>query len=103
MINELAELIELYEQGAWSRGDYFYRITLLVPDFSIEELRDELPTSDREDFVSWLREMYDNDVPADSFVSIGTPGDTALARARIDALRSWLRAHRGVDAAGSPP
>jgi len=103
MLNELGELVELYEQGAWSRGDYFYRITLLVPDFSIDELLDELPTSDREDFASWLRETYDNDVPADRFVSIGTPGDTALARVRIDALRSWLRANRGIDAAGPTP
>jgi hypothetical protein len=54
MINELAELVEMYEQGAWSRGDYFHRITLFVPDFSIDELIHELPTSDRDDFVGWL-------------------------------------------------
>jgi hypothetical protein len=94
MINELAELVEMYEQGAWSRGDYFHRITLFVPDFSIDELIHELPTSDRDDFVGWLRETYDNDVPADKFVSIGTRSNTAPARAQIDALRAWLRANR---------
>jgi hypothetical protein len=94
MINELAELVEMYEQGAWSRGDYFHRITLFVPGFSIDELIHELPTSDRDDFVGWLRETYDNDVPADKFVSIGTRGDIAPARDRIDALRAWLRANR---------
>lgn len=98
MIDELAELVELYEQGAWSRGDYFHRITLLVPNFSVDELLDELPSSDREDFVCWLRETYDNDVPAESFVSIGAPGDTSLARARIHGIRSWLRANRRADA-----
>lgn len=98
MIDELADLIELYEQGAWSRGDYFYRITLLVPNFALDDVIDELPGSDRKDFVHWLRETYDNDVPADSFVSIGAPGNTALARARIDGIRSWLRANRRVDA-----
>ena len=97
MINELAELVELYEQGVWSRGDYFHRITLLMPRFSITELLNELPTSDREDFVSWLRETYDNDVPADSFISIGNRGDTTLSDARIDGVRSWLRANRRVD------
>lgn len=98
MIDELAELVELYEQGAWSRGDYFHRITLLVPSFSLDELLDELPGSDRKDFVHWLRETYDNDVPADSFVSIGGPGNTALARVRISRIRSWLLANRRVDA-----
>ena len=97
MINELAELIEMYEQGAWSRGDYFHRITLLVPHFSIDELIDELPIPDRDDFVSWLRDTYDNDVPAEGFVSIGSQGDAALARARIDGLRAWLRANRRID------
>jgi hypothetical protein len=97
MINELAELVEMYEQGAWSPGDYFHRITLLVPDFSIEDLIHELPTSDRDDFVCWLRETYDNDVPPDGFVSIGDRGDTALVRARIDSLRRWLRANRRIE------
>lgn len=97
MISELAELIEMYEQGAWSRGDYFHRITLLVPNFSLDELLRELPTSDRDDFVRWLRETYDNDVPADSFVSIGHRDDTTRIRERIDSLRDWLRANRRVD------
>lgn len=97
MINELAELVEMYEQGAWSRGDYFHRITLLVPGVSIDELIHELPTSDRDDFVCWLRDTYDNDVPPDRFVSIGHQGDTTLARERIDSLRGWLRANRRVD------
>lgn len=97
MINELAELVEMYEQGAWSRGDYFHRITLLVPSFSVDELIGQLSTSDRDDFVFWLRETYDNDVPADKFVSIGQRGDPAMARERIDSLRDWLRANRRVD------
>ena len=97
MINELAELVELYEQGAWSRGDYFHRITLLVPKFSLDELLHELPASDRDDFVRWLRETYDNDVPTGDFVSIGYRDDTELPHERIDSLRRWLRAHRRVE------
>ena len=94
MIKELAELIEMYEQGAWSRGDYFHRITLLVLDFSIDELIHQLPSSDRDDFVVWLRDTYDNDTPADNFVSIGQRSDTALARERLEDIRRWLRANR---------
>ncbi|HZJ62096.1 MAG TPA: hypothetical protein VFD36_01120 [Kofleriaceae bacterium] len=97
MIDELAELVEMYEQGAWSRGDYFYRITLLVPDVSVGELIQEIPISDHDDFVCWLRQTYDNDVPADNFISIGGQGDTALTRERIDSLRGWLRANPVVD------
>ena len=93
MINELAELIEMYEQGVWSRGDYFHRITLLVPDLSIDELLHGLPTSDRDDFVRWLRETYDNAVPADNFVSIGHRDDPARTRERIASLRQWLGAN----------
>jgi hypothetical protein len=97
MISELAELIEMYEQGAWSRGDYFHRITLLVPNFSMDSLFSELPTSDRDDFVRWLSETYDNEVPADDFVSIGHRDDAARTRERINSLRDWLRANRRVD------
>jgi hypothetical protein len=93
MIDELTELIEMYEQGAWSRGDYFYRITLLAPEVSIDELLPELPTSDRDDFVRWLRETYDNDVAADHFVSIGHRDDPSRTRERINSLRAWLRAN----------
>lgn len=97
MISELAELVEMYEQGTWSRGDYFHRITLLVPNFSMDDILDELPTSDRDDFVRWLGETYDNDVPADKFVSIGHRDDSARTRERIDSLRDWLRANHRVD------
>ena len=97
MIDELAELLEMYEHGAWSRGDYFYRITLLVPDFSIGQLIQELPISDRDDFVCWLRQTYDNDVPADNLISIGGQGDTELTCERIGSLREWLRTNPGVD------
>jgi hypothetical protein len=43
MIKELAEVTKMYEQGAWSRGDYFHRITLLVLDMqpSIMAQREE--------------------------------------------------------------
>jgi hypothetical protein len=95
MFKAINELAELYERGAWSRDDYFHRLTLLVPDLPIGELLRELPTSDRDEFVSWLRETYDNDVPPESFVSIGYRDDPALDRTRIDGLRSWLRANRG--------
>ena len=94
MIKELAELTEMYEQGAWSRGDYFHRITLLVLDFSIDELIQELPSLDRDDFVRWLRDTYHNDTPADNFVSLGQQSDTALAHERIESIRRWLRANR---------
>lgn len=97
MINELAEIVEMYEQGAWSRGDYFYRITLLVPAFSIDEIVLKLPTCDRDDFVCWLHETYDNDVPANEFVSIGHQNDTALTGERIDDIRRWLRVNRRID------
>lgn len=96
MINELAELIEMYELGTWSRGDYFHRITLLVPTLSVGELLHELPSADRDDFVRWMRETYDNDVPADHFVSIGYRDDAARSRERIDSIREWLRESRRV-------
>jgi hypothetical protein len=91
MIKELAELVEMYDQGAWSRGDYFHRITLLVPGLSIDELIPEIPTADRDDFVHWLRGTYGNTVPTGNFVSIGGRSDTAVAHERIDSIRAWLR------------
>lgn len=94
MISEIAELIEMFEQGAWSRGDYFHRITLLVPSLSVDELVRELPAPDRHDFVRWLHEMYDNDVPADGFVSLGQRDDPARTRERITSIRDWLRLRR---------
>jgi hypothetical protein len=91
MIKDLAELLTMYAQGVWSRGDFFYQITLLVPAFSVQAIIDELPEPDRLDFVSWLRQTYDNDLPAEEFVTIGRQEDTAMSRVRISQLRTWLR------------
>ena len=91
MIDELAELVGMYNQGAWSRGDFLYQITLLVPKVSVQSIVDQLPAPLRDEFVSWLRETYDNDTPADAFVSIGRPDYPAQKQLRLQALRAWLR------------
>jgi len=36
MIDELAELVEMYDQGAWSRGDFLYQVALLVHEASVQ-------------------------------------------------------------------
>jgi hypothetical protein len=92
MIKDLAELVAMYDRGAWSRGDFFYQATLFVPDVAIQTVVDHLPDTLREDFVHWLRETYDNDVSIDDFVSIVTTEDRGQMRTRIEALRTWLRA-----------
>jgi len=87
MIDELAELVAMYNQGAWSRGDSLYQITLLVPEVSVQSIIDQLPHPLRDEFVSWLRETYDNDAPADAFVSIGRQDDPAQKQLRLEALQ----------------
>ncbi|HWU91287.1 MAG TPA: hypothetical protein VN253_28670 [Kofleriaceae bacterium] len=93
MMDDLAELIAMYDEGAWSRGDLLYQITLFVPDVAVQTIVDQLPDALRDDFVKWLRETYDNEVPADDLVSIKRSDDHERRRSRIEALRAWLRAH----------
>jgi len=81
----------MYDQGVWSRGDFLYQVTLLVPELSVQSIVDQLPASLREELVSWLRETYDNDDPADAFVSIGRQDDPAQKQLRLEALGAWLR------------
>jgi hypothetical protein len=90
MIDELAELVAMYDRGAWSRGDFMYQVTLFVPEVSVQSIVDQLPASLRDEFVGWLREAYDNDVPVDDFVSIGQQDDPAQKQLRLEALRAWL-------------
>lgn len=90
----LAELAELYKQGAWSRDDYFHRITLLAPDAPLAQVIEEIPMPDRDDFVQWIRRTYDNDLPEQDFIAIGYQGDAALTQARIARIRTWLSANR---------
>ena len=91
MIADLAELVGMYEQGVWTRGELLYQITLFVPEVSVQAVVDQLPEELRENFVQWLRATYDNQIPADDFVSINTSEDREHSRARIQALRAWLR------------
>lgn len=93
MMDALAELVAMYDEGAWSRGDFLYQVTLLVPDLSVQTIVDQLPDALRDDFLEWLRATYDNEVPADDLVSIKISEDRERTRTRIEALRAWLRAH----------
>jgi len=102
MIDELAELVGMYNQGAWSRGDFLYQITLLVPEVSVQSIVDQLPAPLRDEFVNWLRETYDNDAPADAFVSIGRQDDPAQRQLRLEALRAWLRTGSNDKNPGGP-
>lgn len=91
MFDDLAELIAMYDEGAWSRGDFWYRVSLLIPDISVQTVHDQLPDGLRGDFVKWARAHYDNEVPANELVSVSVSMDNEGARTRIEAFRAWLR------------
>jgi hypothetical protein len=58
VLRNVAVLLAMYDQGVWSRSDLFQRITLLVPEFAVQEIIDELPSLYQREFVSWLREKH---------------------------------------------
>jgi len=93
MIDDLAELVAMYNEGSWAWGDFVHQVTLLIPEVAVHTIIDQLPDALRDDFVTWLRTTYENDVPADSFVSIGRQSHPEQQRIRLELLRAWLRAH----------
>ena len=92
MNKELAELIAMFEEGAWSRGDFLYRMTLFIPAMPVQALVEQIPGALRDEFVTWLRATYDNETSSAEFVSIGVPDDHDRTHARVEAIRTWLRA-----------
>ena len=82
MIDELAELIEMHNRGVWSTHDLYHQITLLVPGHPLEAILAELPPGICHDFVSWLRETCDNEIPVGDFVSIRIINDREQMRDR---------------------
>lgn len=94
MITDLVELLDMYNEGVWSRGDLFQRIALLVPASSVQQIVDELPDPHRTEFIAWLRETYDHEVAAQDFVVIGRQENAASRLQRIEEIRAWLRMQR---------
>lgn len=93
MNDQLAELISMYDAGAWSRDDFLFQILLVVPAVSIETVIEQLPTAICDDFVQWLRDTYENEVPLDDFISIGRNVDAVQDGVRLEMIRAWLRAN----------
>lgn len=91
MNSELTELVAMYDNGFWSKGDLFYRITWLVPKVSVQAIIDQLSSELRAEFTMWLQDTYDNDLPDSAFVSIGQQDDPPERGPRLEALRAWLR------------
>lgn len=91
MIDDLTELVAMYNEGSWSTGDFFHQVTLLVPQVAVQTIIEQLPGECRDEFADWLRKTYDNDLPADAFISIGQQDDLTLRVPRLAALRAWLR------------
>ncbi|HWO21686.1 MAG TPA: hypothetical protein VNO30_23110 [Kofleriaceae bacterium] len=91
MNKELAELISMYEEGSWSRGDFLYQMTLFIPAIPVQALVEQIPDALRDDFVTWLRVTYENETSSTEFVSIGMPDDHERTHVRIEAIRTWLR------------
>jgi len=56
VIPEIAELVEEYEQGMWSKGDFYQRVSDLVSCYPVQSVVDAVPDGYREGFVEWMRE-----------------------------------------------
>ena len=90
MIPAVAELVAEYDEGVWSKGDFFQRASDLVSRYPVQAVVDAMPDEHREEFVTWMRETYDNDVSADDYIMIGRD-DREELRQRLPILRAWFR------------
>jgi hypothetical protein len=93
MIDDLNQLIEAYDAGVYVREDLLNRILSLSISHPVDDIIAALPESWRVEFLSWAREMFDNEIPLRDFVVItqGTPGDDDLEP--IARIREWFRTH----------
>ncbi len=94
MIEEIPELLEMYDNGVCSQSELFDRLSRLAlryePGDVVSELREPL----RSRFVHWLEQTFGNDDPIESFVVVGPGRSEDAARAVIPILRDWLRTRR---------
>ncbi len=94
MIREIPELVRMWEDGGFARGDLMTRFFGLIESHPVEEVVAGLPEPWRGEFVDWIREMYDNDAPASSFVWLRSSAPEPPYKGQlIAAVRDWLKAH----------
>jgi hypothetical protein len=91
MIDDLAEILQGYENGTYTRGGMLHQILLLSRAYPIEDIIAALPADRRAEFLAWARESFDNEIPVADFVVItqGTPSDDDLIP--VTRIREWFR------------
>lgn len=94
MIDEIPELLEMWESGLFSKGDLLARLVGLVERHAIDDIVAELPPPWRDELVAYLRTNYDNDIPIEDFVWLSSSGAEPPGRRElIRTVRAWLQAN----------
>lgn len=94
MISEIRELVEMYTNGLYSSKELYYKLSTLTPMLDMELIVREIPETLRGAFVDWVVGMYDNDIPVDGYVTIGSDPSPGEVRNNINAIRTWLHMRR---------
>lgn len=89
--DDVAELVALYEAGAYSRLDFFNLLAELGARERVSAVTSGLPASLREDFHAWAVATFDNDTPADRFFLVASAVEGPdLGATIVRAMRAWL-------------
>jgi hypothetical protein len=93
----VTEVIRAEEEGIYTELELFAEILRHVRYDNVQSVIDLLPEEQRQRFISWAREGYDNDIDISEMFSIGGEGCRETPDEAIFAIRRWLAQHRNPD------
>lgn len=96
MKTDITELVDMYDRGYFSKGDFFTKLFRLVFGGDIDAQLAVLGDAWRTEFLDWARKGYDNLRPADEYFMIGAPEDDDFPRQLAAYRRWWARQDGGL-------
>jgi hypothetical protein len=79
-----------YFEAGHPRHWAYEEILKLIPTFGADAVINALPPPWKRTFYDWAKDMYDNEIPLDQFIKVGSGFAPDEA---VEALRGWFAAH----------
>jgi hypothetical protein len=93
-LEDIPEMLAELDKGELSVQDVYALCLDLFADNEVDDVFAPFPLDLRNDFTSRLREVYDNDTPAENFLLFDSArGDHPDKLIIINRIRSWLARH----------
>jgi hypothetical protein len=86
-----AALLQKYQDGWLSKDELLTQIAHRATTDNIDALVAGLPEAWQDEFTTWARNTYDNGVPVDDLVYLGSGAEPSGLREGVTVVREWLR------------